>query len=128
MVTRKKTCTDDFYAPSPEDGVAGVEASNTFAEAETFAAFLLDLASSSFTSLVDMPELADFADWPTARLRFVPSTRIPAPPCRMRARKHIRTRECQRCIQGAACTCRMMIMIITLRSNNDISVMGVTMT
>ena len=63
-------CADAIYAPSPDDGVAGIEASKTFAEAATFASFLLDLASSSFTALVDMPELADFADWPMARLRF----------------------------------------------------------
>ena len=69
-VDEEKPCTDAFYAPSPDDGVAGVEASKTFAEAATFASFLLDLASSSFTALVDMPELADFADWPMARLRF----------------------------------------------------------
>ena len=70
VVDEEKPCTDAFYAPSPDDGVAGVEASKTFAEAATFASFLLDLASSSFTALVDMPELADFADWPMARLRF----------------------------------------------------------
>ena len=63
-------CADAIYAPSPDDGVAGIESSKTFAEAATFASFLLDLASSSFTALVDMPELADFADWPMARLRF----------------------------------------------------------
>ena len=42
----------EFCAPSIGDGVAGVEGSKTFAEASTFADFLLQLLTSSFTALM----------------------------------------------------------------------------
>jgi len=40
-----------------------------FLYTQTFASFLLELATTSFMALVHLPEIAEFVDWPAARLR-----------------------------------------------------------
>ena len=57
-----------FYAPTIGDGVEGVRLSKTFSEASQFADFLLMLMSSSFSVFMDLPELAEFSDWPSKRI------------------------------------------------------------
>jgi hypothetical protein len=81
----EETCTyieEAFYAPSVEDGVDGVGRSKTFAEASVFAEFLLDLMSSSFTALMDLPELSSFSDWPASRLRWIREQEQRKPACK----------------------------------------------
>ena len=62
---RREYIEREFYAPRIDDGVYGVQSSKTFAEAKTFADFLLGLMSSSYTVFMDLPELADFSEWPS---------------------------------------------------------------
>lgn len=58
----------NFYAPSIGDGVDGVQGSTTFAEASIFADFLLHLLTSSFTVVMELPEMAEYSDWSSLRL------------------------------------------------------------
>ena len=51
------------------ENLTGVQISKTFTEASVFAEFLLKLACSSFTALMDLPELGEFSDWSAKRLR-----------------------------------------------------------
>ena len=44
--------------------------SKTFDEASIFAKFLIQLSWSSFTALMDLPELSEISDWSENRLRY----------------------------------------------------------
>eukprot|EP00960_Hanusia_phi_P054826 762783-Hanusia_phi.AAC.3 len=57
------------YSPSEDDGVEGVSTSPTFAEAEKFSHFLSEVCASSFTALMDLPELEAVVDAGADRLK-----------------------------------------------------------
>ncbi|EKX32226.1 hypothetical protein GUITHDRAFT_148776 [Guillardia theta CCMP2712] len=59
----------EVYSPREDDGVAGVIQSETFSDADKFSHFLSDFCSSSFTALMDLPELEAVLDVDAARLK-----------------------------------------------------------